>query len=76
MPQRSAGADLRTAALVMVASLPGVDPDDVDTTLENQTLSIRGQITDEGEPEQGGQLYRERRIGRFSRQIPFPTRGR
>jgi len=59
---------------VVVAALPGVKPDDVEVTLENQTLSIRGQITDEGESEQGEYLYRERRIGRFGRQITFPTR--
>ena len=61
-------------AFVVVASLPGVKPDDVEITLENQTLSIRGEVRDESDSEQGEYLYRERRIGRFSRQISFPTR--
>lgn len=61
-------------AFVVLASLPGVKPDDVEITLENQTLSIRGQITDESESEEGDYLYRERKFGRFSRQIGFPTR--
>ena len=61
-------------AFVVVASLPGVGPDDVEITLENQTLSIRGQVGDDSESEGGDYLYRERRIGRFSRQITFPTR--
>ena len=61
-------------AFVVIASLPGVKPDDVDITLENQTLSIRGEVTDESESEHGEYLYRERRVGRFSRQITFPTR--
>ncbi len=61
-------------AFVVVASLPGVQPDDVEITLENQTLSIRGQIGDESESEQGEYLYRERKFGRFSRQVQFPTR--
>lgn len=61
-------------AFVVVASLPGVGPDDVEITLENQTLSIRGQVGDDSESEEGDYLYRERRIGRFSRQITFPTR--
>ena len=61
-------------AFVVVASLPGVQSDDVEITLENQTLSIRGQAGDESESEQGEYLYRERKTGRFSRQIQFPTR--
>ncbi len=61
-------------AFVVLASLPGVKPDDVEITLENQTLSIRGQITDESASEQGEYLYRERKFGRFGRQITFPTR--
>ena len=61
-------------AFVVVASLPGVQADDVEITLENQTLSLRGQIGDDSETEQGEYLYRERKSGRFSRQIQFPTR--
>lgn len=61
-------------AFVVVASLPGVKPDDVEITLESQTLSMRGEVREEGDAEQGDYLYRERRIGRFSRQITFPTR--
>lgn len=61
-------------AFVVLASLPGVKPDDVEITLENQTLSIRGQISDESESDQAEYLYRERKFGRFSRQIQFPTR--
>lgn len=61
-------------AFVVLASLPGVRPDEVEITLENQTLTVRGQVVDEGESEQGDYLYRERKFGRFSRQIGFPTR--
>jgi HSP20 family protein len=61
-------------AFVVVASLPGVKPDQVDITLEDQTLSIRGQIGDDTETEGGEYLYRERKFGTFSRQIEFPTR--
>ena len=74
--QFSPAVDILTTedAFVVIASLPGVQPDDVDITLENQTLSIRGEIRDESESEQGEYLYRERRTGRFSRQVTFPTR--
>lgn len=61
-------------AFVVVASLPGVRPDEVEITLENQTLSIRGEIKEETESGQAEYLYRERKFGRFSRQIRFPTR--
>ena len=61
-------------AFVVVAPLPGVEPDQVDITLENQTLTIRGQISDDGETEGAEYLYRERKFGTFSRQIQFPTR--
>jgi HSP20 family protein len=61
-------------AFVVVASLPGVEPDQVDITLENQTLTIRGQISDDSETDGGEYLYRERKFGTFSRQIQFPTR--
>ena len=61
-------------AFVVVASLPGVQSDDVEITLENQTLSIRGLVGDDSESEEGDYLYRERKSGRFSRQIQFPTR--
>ena len=61
-------------AFVVFASIPGIQPDDVEITLENQTLSIRGQIMDDSAAEQGEYLYRERKFGRFGRQIQFPTR--
>ena len=61
-------------AFLVVASLPGVKPDDVELTLENQTLMIRGEIKDESEAEQGEYIYRERKAGRFARRIEFPTR--
>ena len=61
-------------AFLVIASLPGVKPDDVELTLENQTLSIRGEIKDEGEADEGEYIYRERRAGRFARRIEFPTR--
>ena len=61
-------------AFIVVASLPGVRPDDVEITLENQTLSIRGEVRDDSESEQADYLYRERRFGRFSRQIGLATR--
>lgn len=46
----------------------------MEITLENQTPTIGGQVVDEGESEQADYLYRERKFGRFTRQIGFPTR--
>lgn len=51
--------------------LPGVDPDDVDCTLTEGVLTVKGERRRpavEGEP---GRLQ-ERRFGRFERRIPMP----
>jgi HSP20 family protein len=61
-------------AYVLDAALPGVKPDDVQITVENQTISIWGEVRDDSELEQGEYLHRERKVGRFSRQVGFPTR--
>jgi HSP20 family protein len=53
--------------LVVMASIPGVDPGSVEITLEGDTLSIRG----EGKLAQaeGNYLLQERRSGPFLRQL-------
>ncbi len=61
-------------AFVVEAAVPGVKPEGVDITVQNQTLTVRGEVKDEAETKQGEYLYRERSFGRFSRQVQFPTR--
>lgn len=59
--------------LRIVAEVPGVRPEDVKISLENNVLSIRGEkkhVVDEG----SAQVYRyERAYGTFSRSFTLPT---
>lgn len=54
------------------ASIPGVDPDDLEITFSDNMLTIRGHI-DRNENRDGDRyVMRERRMGQFNRTITFP----
>ena len=53
--------------LVVQATVPGLDPQDVDITIEGDTLSIRGEIT--GPLENVNYVVRERPCGKFQRSL-------
>ncbi len=58
--------------LVLTAELPDVAPEDVQLTIDNDTLTIRGEKRLNGVNEE--QFHRiERRYGTFSRSFSFPT---
>ena len=57
---------------VISADLPGVDPTDLDITVEDGTLSIRGKRESHGETETDGLVRRERASGRFLRRFQLP----
>ena len=59
--------------LVIQAALPGVKPDEVDITVENGTLTIRGETRTERNEGEGDYLVREIRRGTFSRSISLPN---
>lgn len=62
--------------LYVEAELPGFKKDDVDITLENQTLTIaaeRSEAKHEGEQKKGDWLLRERRYTRFLRSFTLPA---
>ena len=59
--------------LVVHASLPGVDPDEIQVTLEDGLLTIEGETGSESEEQKGDYLLRERRIGRFHRVLRLPS---
>lgn len=64
----------RTAdALVVEAALPGIKPEDVDITVEDGTLSIRGEFRDERKEGEGETLVSEIRRGTVARAIALPT---
>ncbi len=54
-------------AIVVRASLPGINHDDVNITMEGTTLTIRGEI--KPPPEEGPYLLQEHRYGPFARSI-------
>ena len=59
--------------LVVRASLPGVEPDDIQITLEDGLLTIEGETGSETEEQKGDYLLRERRFGRFHRALRLPN---
>ena len=58
---------------VVKASVPGINPDDVEITIEEDVLSIKGEFTKDSEAEEETYLIRERRAGGFGRSIRFPV---
>jgi HSP20 family protein len=61
-------------AVVIKAVLPGIKADDVDITVSDGVLTIRGESRDE-KTEDGTNYYRrEIRYGSFARSVPLPTR--
>jgi HSP20 family protein len=60
--------------LVVKASVPGVKPENLDVTVQGETLTIRGETQEEQQRDQGRYHVRERRQGSFSRTVtlPFP----
>jgi HSP20 family protein len=61
--------------VVVEASLPGIKPDDVEITVEDGTLSIRGEYREEHKTNgtEGETLLSEIRRGSVSRAITLPT---
>ena len=58
--------------VIAEASLPGIDPKDVDVTVENDVLTIQGQTRHE-EEKKGKDYYRkEVRSGAFHRSVQLP----
>jgi len=55
------------------ASIPGVNPDDLEITYDNNILTIRGEMKAEEEKKDERFHLRERRFGSFSRSISLPT---
>jgi HSP20 family protein len=60
-------------AYVVKASLPGVNPDDVEITLADNVLTIRGETKQDQEIKQENYHLRERRFGTFMRSVTLPN---
>jgi len=57
---------------VVRASLPGVSPDNIQVSIEDNVLTIRGETAAQFESVEGSYLMRERRSGSFRRSLRLP----
>jgi HSP20 family protein len=58
--------------ILVKASVPGVNPDDIEVTVENNVLTLKAETKQEKETEEGGYLVRERAWGSFYRALSLP----
>jgi HSP20 family protein len=58
--------------LVVRASLPGWEPEDVEITLTGTTLTIAGEAQEEASRQEGSWMLNEIRKGSFSRTVELP----
>ena len=61
---------------VVKASIPGIDPDDIDITYTDDTLTIKGETKADREVKEEAYHLRERRYGSFARSIRLPFKVR
>lgn len=59
--------------IVVKATLPGLDPDDLDIQITGDTLTLRGETKSEEEITEATYHLRERRQQTFSRSLRLPT---
>jgi HSP20 family protein len=59
--------------LVVEAALPGVKPEDVEITVEDGTLTIRGDFKSERKEGEGDYVVQEIRRGSFARTVTLPS---
>jgi HSP20 family protein len=60
--------------VVLKATIPGFKPEEVDISITDDTLTIKGEHKEEKEVKEENYLYRERRDGTFSRSILIPVK--
>lgn len=59
---------------VVKASVPGINPNDLDISYADDTLTIKGEVKSDNEVKDNQYHLRERRYGTFARSITLPTR--
>jgi len=57
---------------IVKASIPGIDPEDLDITYSDNLLTIKGETQEESETKEGKYHMRERRFGSFVRSVTIP----
>ena len=56
----------------LTASMPGMRAEDVDITINRDTVTLRGKSEHNNERQQGNYIYRERHSGSFQRTVRLP----
>ena len=59
---------------VIKASVPGINPDDLDVSYADDTLTIKGEVKSDSENKEDQYHLRERHYGAFARSISLPTK--
>jgi len=59
--------------VVVKASLPGVNPDDIEISIVGDTLTIKGEVKEEKDIKEENYIRREHRYGSFSRSLTLPV---
>ena len=62
----------REDCYVVRASIPGIDPDEIDISISDNVLTIRGEMKHEADQQSERYVLRERRMGSFTRSVSFP----
>lgn len=58
--------------IVVHATMPGMKPEDIEVTMEENMLTIKGKTEMEEEHKEGEYLMRERHVGAFHRTLRLP----
>ena len=58
---------------VVRASIPGINPDNIDLSISDNVLTIRGSMNQSTDDDNENYVLRERRMGNFTRSVTFPT---
>jgi HSP20 family protein len=63
----------RGGNVILRADLPGIKPEEVKVTVEDDVLTVSGEHTEESEEDKDDYMRRERRYGSFSRSMTLPA---
>lgn len=63
----------RDKEILVTAELPGLDEKDIDVTVDDNALTIRGEKKEENREERDNYYHVERSYGSFHRTIPLPA---
>lgn len=63
----------KEGSVVLRVDLPGIKPEEVDITVEDDVLTVSGQHEETSEEKEGDYMRRERRVGSFSRSMSLPA---